>query len=143
LLSLWRPKIPKGFKIQLKCTHFRIGTPGQCLGRKISEEINRVPYLEPCGEVGTKGRSSCPSSGSDNECCNPVSVHKIEEYYFIQELMGVQTVFFPETWIGGYDLGNNWGKGEPSNGYGSCLQINYGGEKDCKKMLPFVCSKRM
>ncbi|XP_010891412.1 ladderlectin-like [Esox lucius] len=93
---------------------------------------------------------------------NLASIHNKDEDNFIKVLMRVQAGGLPVTWIGGYDLGktslwlwsdgsifvySNWGKGEPNNGFGNCLQINYGTDKlwddtDCKTKLPFVCRKK-
>uniref|UniRef100_UPI003AAC87E2 ladderlectin-like n=1 Tax=Centroberyx gerrardi TaxID=166262 RepID=UPI003AAC87E2 len=75
---------------------------------------------------------------------NLASVHSLEEYEFIQEMVKGSSGGLPETWIGGSDNaqdrtwfwsdGSNfdyqhWNSGEPNNfgGRQPCIEMNYGG----------------
>ncbi|XP_071390771.1 ladderlectin-like [Centroberyx affinis] len=75
---------------------------------------------------------------------NLASIHSLEEYQFIQEMVKGSSGGFPPTWIGGFDTAQNrlwfwsdgsrfdyqlWNSGEPNN-YGGrkpCIEMNYGG----------------
>uniref|UniRef100_A0A667YBA1 C-type lectin domain-containing protein n=1 Tax=Myripristis murdjan TaxID=586833 RepID=A0A667YBA1_9TELE len=99
----------------------------------------------------------CLQSGA-----NLASVHSLDEYKFMQDLVLARTGEYTRTWIGGSD--NNvwmwsdgsrfdfqgWGWGEPNNHQGreSCVEINYGGDKRwndwaCEDQFPFVCVKKL
>ncbi|XP_031417445.2 ladderlectin-like [Clupea harengus] len=74
---------------------------------------------------------------------NLASVHSIDEYSFIQDLIREHTDGTPRTWIGGYDAVQeglwfwsdgsrfdytNWYPGEPNNsGSEHCIEMNFGG----------------
>uniref|UniRef100_A0A667YBM5 C-type lectin domain-containing protein n=1 Tax=Myripristis murdjan TaxID=586833 RepID=A0A667YBM5_9TELE len=102
----------------------------------------------------------CLQSGA-----NLASVHSLDEYKFMQDLVLARTGEYTRTWIGGSDaIQNNvwmwsdgsrfdfqgWGWGEPNNHQGreSCVEINYGGDKRwndwaCEDQFPFVCVKKL
>uniref|UniRef100_A0A3Q3N4A3 C-type lectin domain-containing protein n=1 Tax=Labrus bergylta TaxID=56723 RepID=A0A3Q3N4A3_9LABR len=93
------------------------------------------------------------------------SVHRFDEYYFIQGMIVRQTGMYPKTWLGGSDAQQErtwlwsdgsyynfgyWCPGEPNNQYGNqhCLQMNFGDQKcwddlQCYSYLPFVCAKTL
>ncbi|XP_063077513.1 ladderlectin-like [Engraulis encrasicolus] len=93
---------------------------------------------------------------------NLASVHNMDEYYFVQDLVRTHTHDTPHTWIGGCDAAQeglwlwsdgsrfdytHWSTGQPDNAGGAehCLEINYGGslrwnDGPCKVVLPSVCS---
>ncbi|KAK2863330.1 hypothetical protein Q5P01_002863 [Channa striata] len=102
---------------------------------------------------------NCQSMGA-----NLASVHKAEEYHWIQRMITDQTHDYPNTWIGASDSEEEgvwfwsdgtpfnfayWCKGEPNNKrHQHCLQINDGGNKcwddmQCSKQLPSVCAKKI
>ncbi|XP_078146311.1 ladderlectin-like [Centroberyx gerrardi] len=96
---------------------------------------------------------------------NLASVHSLEEYEFIQEMVKGSSGGLPETWIGGSDNAQDrtwfwsdgssfdyqhWNSGEPNNlgGRQPCIEMNYGGEKGwndwtCESEFTSVCAKRL
>ncbi|XP_035985649.1 galactose-specific lectin nattectin-like isoform X1 [Fundulus heteroclitus] len=104
-----------------------------------------------------QAEKNCVSMGA-----NLASIHNIDEYHFVQDLIRRATHSLKEAWIGGADAEErgvwlwsdgsashytNWCRGEPSFGQ-HCLQMNYSNAKcwdnlGCHEYRPFVCAKRV
>uniref|UniRef100_A0A667YV90 C-type lectin domain-containing protein n=1 Tax=Myripristis murdjan TaxID=586833 RepID=A0A667YV90_9TELE len=133
----------------------------------LSEQVSKCRHSVSCPPVFAciKYSSSplfqhfCLQSGA-----NLASVHSLDEYKFMQDLVLARTGEYTRTWIGGSDaIQNNvwmwsdgsrfdfqgWGWGEPNNHQGreSCVEINYGGTRwndwACEDQFPFVCVKKL
>ncbi|XP_071372765.1 ladderlectin-like [Centroberyx affinis] len=96
---------------------------------------------------------------------NLASVHSLEEYQFIQEMVKGSSGSLPDTWIGGSDHAQDrtwfwsdgsrfdyqlWNSGEPNNSGGRepCVEMNFGGDshwndKRCDIEFTSVCAKRL
>ncbi|KAM4564982.1 type-2 ice-structuring protein-like [Fundulus diaphanus] len=93
---------------------------------------------------------------------NLASIHNIDEYHFVQDLIRHATHLLKEAWIGGADAEEhgvwlwsdgtashytNWCDGEPTEGQ-HCMQMNYSNGKcwdslECHGYRPFICAKRV
>ncbi|XP_067381603.1 ladderlectin-like [Channa argus] len=102
---------------------------------------------------------NCQSMGA-----NLASVHKAEEYHWIQRMISDHVHAYPLTWFGGSDgeeegvwfwsdgtpfTFSYWCRGEPNNKKSQqCLQVNFGDGKCwddsyCYYSLPSVCAKKV
>uniref|UniRef100_A0A667YVB2 C-type lectin domain-containing protein n=1 Tax=Myripristis murdjan TaxID=586833 RepID=A0A667YVB2_9TELE len=112
-----------------------------------------------------------PYSWAEAECyclyfgANLASIHSLDEYRFVQELVKRKTGTFTQTWIGATDAVQNnmwfwsdgsrfdfqfWSWKEPSDYLDreACIEMNYGAEKRwtglfCETQIPFVCAWKL
>ncbi|XP_044050272.1 type-2 ice-structuring protein-like [Siniperca chuatsi] len=119
---------------------------------------DRCFHFVPRSLSWVKAQQNCQSMDA-----NLASVHSIEEYYAIQNIVKGSSAGETNTWIGGTDCQEenawfwmdgtpfkftNWCEGEPNNSQNNqrCLRINYGVDKcwddfQCYSSHPSVCVK--
>ncbi|XP_027866894.1 galactose-specific lectin nattectin-like [Xiphophorus couchianus] len=104
---------------------------------------------------------------AENTCLsmdgNLASMHSMDQYNFIRELIYNETGKHTSTWVGAHDSAQEgiwmwsdgskfvfkvWGENEPNNirGMEHCLQINHNernhtSDEACAKKLPFICAR--
>ncbi|XP_036072772.1 type-2 ice-structuring protein [Oryzias melastigma] len=125
-----------------------------------SQINNRCFRYIPEAKTWAHAEKSCMSIGG-----NLASVHSIDEYHKIQELIKTTTHEYTKAWVGGSDAQESnvwlwsdgssfhytdWCSGQPNYFLVSqhCIQINYSSEKcwdnlGCNDHRTFVCVKKM
>ncbi|KAK2863331.1 hypothetical protein Q5P01_002864 [Channa striata] len=120
---------------------------------------NRCFLYVPRAMTWAQAERNCQSMGA-----NLASVHKAEEYHWVQRMISDHVHASPRTWFGGSDGEEEgvwfwsdgtpfsfsyWCRGEPNNQSSQqCLQVNFGDGKcwddvQCYYNLPSVCAKRI
>ncbi|XP_031417283.1 galactose-specific lectin nattectin-like isoform X1 [Clupea harengus] len=139
-----------------------------CCGAEDTVSVGNI--MGDCQPLGTrcfKFVSTARSWAESERHCvamggNLASVHSIDEYSFIQDMIRKQTYRNLRTWIGGYDAVKEglwfwsdgsrfnfitWSPGNPDNYLGKehCIQMNHGGSRlwndsPCQLACPSVCA---